>query len=124
MKLTILILSAILLTSCCPETVTKSETIIKTDTVTVYKQGQTDTVTLNNWNGESIRYIVKVDTLLKRVFVHSKPETLKVTIRDTVTITNTMTKEKSFTDGITLKDVMIFVGSIALIGFIAQIFKR
>jgi len=121
----IIISILLLFEGCCPSVTTKTEYITKYDTVTVFKDGRIDTVTLrNDFTGENIRYIVRVDTLLKKVFINAKPETLKVIIRDTVTINNTVVKDDGFFQGITLKDIMIFIGVLFGLALVINLIKK
>lgn len=75
----------------CPEQVTKTEFIIKNDTlrIIVPQDSLFDTIYVNNLQGESVKYIVKVDTLWKKVMVKGKTDTIRVIVRDTVTINET-----------------------------------
>lgn len=113
---------ALMCNGCC----STPETIIRTDTLTVYQQGSTDTLTMFRtdtvWSAENQKYIVRVDTLIKKVTVWRKPDTVRVAYRDTVTIYKE--SEGDFFDGVTLKGLMIFIGVIVFTVFIGNMFKK
>ena len=75
---------------CSPETIIKD----RIDTLYVPVGGEQDTVLINRvdtvWQGETVKYIVRVDTLLRKVFVNRKPDTVRVPYewRDTVQVYN------------------------------------
>jgi hypothetical protein len=80
MKLTLMLLTGLMLVGCCPE----SQTIIsdRVDTLYVPIYADSDTVLIfradSAWTGESPKYIVRVDTLIKKVYLYRKPDTVKV----------------------------------------------
>jgi len=71
---------------------TTTREIIQTriDTLTVTTPTQYDTVTVTNtiagYEGETVKYILRVDTLYKKVFITRKPDTIRVAYIDTVTV--------------------------------------
>lgn len=113
-----LFLFALLLYGCCSpkETI---RTVIETDTITVTLPADIvyDTVAIDNGAGESVRYVVKVDTVYKKVYIKGKEKIIQVPIIDTVRIVEQVPVEKSFFDGITLKQILIGC-SILLVGVI------
>lgn len=82
-----LFLSLIFFGCCCPrDAITRVDTIVRVDTVQVMIPAETvfDTVHVTDGQGESIRYIVKVDTLFKTVFIKGKERIVKVPQIDTL----------------------------------------
>jgi hypothetical protein len=78
--------------------------------------------------GENDKYEVRIDTVWKPkiVYIKGKADTVKVPVIDTLwreKIVYTSSKE-GFFDGVALKDIMLFVGAIALLGFIASFLNR
>lgn len=104
---------ALLLAGCCPDAVTKTETIIHIDTVQVQIPAdvQFDTIRIDNGSGESEKFIVRVDTLYKNVFVKGKERIVYVPQIDTVIRTET-TVQPDFWD-MALSEI-VFSGLIAL----------
>lgn len=117
-------LFALLLIGCaCPEPTTRTVTEFRIDTVRVTLPGDTefDTVFVNNGAGESVKYIVRIDTA--RVFIKGKERIVEVPVHDTVQVITTVEKEREFFD-ITLKEAMLFLLGIAFLGVIAQYFRK
>ena len=123
MKLTLMLLTGLMLVGCCPET----QTIItdRTDTLYVPVYADSDTVTLTRidsvWAGETVKYIVRVDTLIKRVYINRKADTITVfhTIRDTVQIVKEV---KS--DNYSLMDYIYAIGGLLILLFIIKLFWK
>lgn len=118
----IAILLIVLLDGCCSKESVRETITTEYDTVYVPIQGRIDTVTLrNDFTGESIRYVVRVDTLLKKVFVNAKPETLKVVTVDTLRLKETVVSQIPFKDKILyalggMVLMIVFVIVISVIG--------
>jgi len=92
------------------------QNVIRVDTLQVIKkETKYDTVWITNGNGESIRYIVKTDTLWKRIMIKSKPDTIYVPITDTVTVTRTEIKTVESDD---LSTREMFYYAFGLVGMI------
>lgn len=109
----VLITLAMLLLSGC--TTTREITQTRIDTLTVYVPGQLDTVTITQhdsvWAGESTKYILRVDTLVKRAYVYAKPETLYVPHIDTVTVISAQEPEPWY---VRVKSTLYAVGFVTL----------
>lgn len=88
----VIALLAYLFVGCCstPQTIINK----RVDTLYVPILGTLDTVLITRtdsvWAGESVRYIVKVDTLIKRVYINRKADTVTVyhAYPDTVQVFN------------------------------------
>jgi hypothetical protein len=66
-----------------------------------------------------------INRLKGKLFTSVPPETIKVPIKDTLSAEfNKKVEKKDFWDGLTAKDIMIFVGIIFFLGFISQFFRR
>jgi hypothetical protein len=108
---------ALMCSGCCPDI--SKEPSVRIDTLTVYKEGQHDTLAIVRtdtvWSAENNRYIVRIDTVFKRITVYRKPDTLRIPYPDTV-IVYRETKSTSFLDGITLKQILIGGSIIVVIG--------
>ena len=123
MKLLLTMSTMLILIGCCPE----SQTIItdRTDTLYVPVYADSDTVTLTRidsvWAGETVKYIIRVDTLIKRVYINRKADTITVfhTIRDTVQV---IKEVKS--DNYSLMDYLKFILVIMVVGFIITLFRK
>ncbi len=105
----------------------KIDTIIRYDTIYVNTPVDSSLLVLDgNGFGEDTKFIVKVDTVYRTVYVKGKPQTIKIAVTDTIVryITNTIKQEKSFFDGVTLQGVMIFIGVIVAVAFIGNLFKK
>ena len=113
----------LILVGCCPE----SHTIIRdrVDTLYVPIYADSDTVLIfradSAWTGESIKYIVKVDTLIKRVYINRKADTITVfhTIRDTVQIVKEV---KS--DNYSFMDYIYGIGALLILALFIVLFKK
>ena len=82
-----LLLSVLFYGCCCPkEVTTERETLVRIDTVQVKlpAEVQFDTVFVRNGEGESVKYIVRVDTVTQRVCVKGKERIVQVAQIDTV----------------------------------------
>jgi len=115
--------------SATPESVIQStiDNVIRYDTirVTLPQDVRYDTVYLNNGAGESIKYIVRVDT--HKVFIKSKEKIVYVPVVDTVTVTRTEVKtveSNDFFRGVTLMAVLYVIGGVALLGFLGRMFGK
>ena len=116
MKYILIVLLLSLLIGCCPT----KETIVneRIDTLYVPVYADTDTVPIiridSIWTGETVKYIVKLDTLIKKVYVYRKADTVTVyhTIKDTVSVYKEI--GDSFTEN--LKDYAIGAVLIILFG--------
>ena len=119
MKLTFLLLTGLLLYGCCPT----KETIIQRDTLTVYQQGETDTLTLFKidtvYQGENVKYILRIDTVYRKAIVYRKPDTIYVPYTDTVQVVKEV---KS--DDYSLMDYLKAFGVLMIIGFIITLFRK
>lgn len=107
---------------------TTTREIIQTriDTLTVVTPTQYDTVTIHDtqsgYEGETVKYILRVDTLVKRAYVTAKPETLYVQHVDTVTVISAAEPEPWYKRA---NGTLYAVGFLALcIGALYLIFKR
>jgi hypothetical protein len=130
---TTLIALMVLLYGCCTQPEIQRETVIETriDTVRVIIPADNDysLITLDSTGfGENEKYEVRIDTVWKSkiVYVKGKADTLKVPVIDTLwkeKIVYTKDNE-GFFDGVTLKDIMLFIGVIVTLGFIAQFTNR
>lgn len=82
-----LLVAVVLLSGC-----TTTREIIQTriDTLTVVTPTQYDTVTIHDtaagYEGATVKYILRVDTLYKKVFITRRPDTVRVAYIDTVTV--------------------------------------
>lgn len=76
---------------------------------------QYDTVTIHDtragYEGESVKYIVRVDTVIKRAYVTAKPETLYVPHIDTVSIISAAEPEPWYSK---VKGTLYAVGFVCL----------
>jgi hypothetical protein len=110
------------------------DTVIRYDTLYIPTPADSSILTLDsNGTGEDTKFIVKVDTVYKTVFVKGKPQIIKVAVTDTVTkyITNNITQEKTFWGEITFADILkggailfIFGLVIVVINFIKNFTAR
>lgn len=106
-----------------PEQIIQStiDNVIRVDTVKVTLPQETvfDTVYINNGQGESIKYIVRTDSV--RVYVKGKERIIYVPVVDTVTITRTEIKtveSDDFFRGVnfmTILYTLIGIGAFALL---------
>ena len=119
------LLIAFLFVGCCSkETITDTKVVIQWDTLKVTIPADTvfTPIVLDSTGfGENDNVSVKVDTVLKTVFVKGKEKIIKVIIRDTVSVTNTETKvvkESSW-----LSDVKWIIGGIFGLSVIGLIIK-
>ena len=92
-----LFVSCLFFAGCC----TVQERIItRTDTLTVFRPAEFDTVTITNydtvWQGETVKYLVRVDTLFKKVFINRKPEKILVPYLDSIAIYQQLPDEPSW----------------------------
>jgi len=114
-------LSVLIMCGCSAEQVIQRtiDTVIHYDTVYVPVPADSSLLTLDSSNtAEDVKYIVKVDTVLRTVFVKGKPRTIRVLQIDTVTVTKTETKiEKS--DDLTFREM--FTWASALLGLVLLI---
>ena len=116
MKPLLIVLLLSLLIGCCPT----KETIVneRIDTLYVPVYADTDSVPIiridSIWTGETVKYIIKLDTLIKKVYVYRKADTVTVyhTIKDTVSVYKEI--GDSFTEN--LKDYAIGAVLIILFG--------
>ena len=121
-----LMLVAFFCGGCCAPTQTEriENTVIVHDTVKVFVPSDTqfDTVYVSNGQGESERYIVKIDTV--KVLIKGKGRIIYVPRIDTVlqTIYKT-TVEKGFFDGISLKQIVIGAFILIVLGLVFSILR-
>jgi hypothetical protein len=116
----------VLIYGCCSETqLIREVPVYIHDTVTVTLPAETvfDTVYIKDGSGESIRYIVKTDTVLKTVMIKGKERQIKVPVYDTVYVD--IPKEEnteSFIDKI--ENILYLLLVIGIIGSIVQFFRK
>ena len=103
--------------------------IIQVDTVTVYLPAEPNftPVVLDNYGfGENDKVQVRVDTIdkVKKIYVKGKADTVKVAVRDTVTVVKErIVKEDNFFD-LTLKETLLILLGIVAIGFLTSVMRR
>ncbi len=95
----LLLILALLIAGCCsPEMIIRD----RVDTLYIPIGGDTNTVYLTKydtvWQGETVKYLVRVDTLFKKVFIERKPDTIKVPYewKDTVQVVGVKPDEGSW----------------------------
>jgi hypothetical protein len=122
---TTLLLFMVLLYGCCSEKeLIREVPVYIHDTITVKLPAETvfDTVYIKDGSGESIKYIVKTDTILKTVMIKGKERQIKVPVYDTVYVDVPQEKEESFIDKI--ENILYLLLVIGIIGGIVQIFRK
>ena len=116
----VLFVCGVLFSSCTTEKIVIE---VRTDTLYVYQLGQTDTVSIFRtdtvWSGENVKYVLRIDTLFRKVFVYRKADTLKIAYPDTVRIYQK--EEKGFFSK--LETVLYLTLAIILLGFLWRMFK-
>ena len=101
------------------------ETIVKRDTIRVQMPAQFDTVVIHDGQGETIKYIVKVDT--HKVYITAKPKIIETVRLDTIvhTIYREVTKQDDgFFQGIKLTDILIGALILIVLGGIGFILRQ
>ncbi len=90
---------------------TEKIVVTRTDTLTVFRPAELDTVTIVNydtvWAGETVKYLIKVDTLVKKVFINRKPEKILIPYLDSISIYQQKPDEPSWIER-QLKTVLIY----------------
>ena len=123
MKPLLIVLLLSLLIGCCPT----KETIVneRIDTLYVPVYADYDSVPViridSIWTGETVKYIVKLDTLIKKVYIYRKADT--VTVYRTYTDTVQVVKEVK-SDDYSLMDYLKAFGVLMIIGFIITLFRK
>ena len=117
------LLFTMLIVGCCPKPVMQ----VRTDTLKVYQPATNDTLYLVQndpvWTAGNDRYDIRIDTVLKKIYVHGKPDTLKVPYADSILVyRDNPNAEKSFFDGLTLKQILIWISCIGVIAFLYRMF--
>lgn len=112
----------LMMIGCCPEPVMQ----VQIDTLRIYQPETNDTLLLIQndtvWTAGNDRYFVRVDTLLKKIYIKEKADTMKVPYPDSVFVYRNKDEEKSFFDGLTLKQILIWITCLGVIGFLYRMF--
>lgn len=116
----------IFLFGCSSKEMTKETITIRTDTLYQALPPKFDTVFIkDNFTGENVRYIVKIDTLWKKIFINAKAETVKVAVTDTMRLVETRTNEVTFKDKVfyAVVGIALFIIAIGLLVFAVKSMK-
>jgi hypothetical protein len=108
-----------------PQSVIQStiDNVIRYDTIRVALPQETvfDTVYINNGQGESVKYIVRTDSV--RVYIRGKEKIIYVPVTDTITVTKTEIKTVE-SDDLTIKEMFLWATGIIGMVLLIQLLKR
>ena len=113
-----------------PQSVIQStiDNIIRIDTVTIYTPADPvySPIVLDSYGfGENNSVQVRVDTIykVKQIYVKGKADTIRIPIRDTITVTRTEIKTVESND-LTIKEMFLWATGIIGMVLLIQLLKR
>jgi len=116
------------LVGCCPPELSK-EPIVRIDTLRIYQPETNDTLILVQndtiWTAEDPRYFIRIDTVLKKIFIKGKADTIRVPYLDTVVVYTEKKAEPGFFEGWNFTDVvLLFAITIVAVIIFSILFRR